>query len=49
VLPRKIGTVEIVRDVTKDEMLAAAQWMIALMQAESTKTLKKTAKRKKRA
>lgn len=49
VLPRTIGTVEIVRDVTKDEMLAAAQWMIALMQAESTKTLKKTAKRKKRA
>ena len=36
VLPsRKIGSVEIVRDVTTDEMLAAAKWMIALMESET--------------
>lgn len=47
VLPRTIGTVEIVRDVTKDEMLAAATWMMELMRAESTRELKKSATKPK--
>ena len=34
VLPRRIGVVEIVRDVTKDEMLQAAEWMLALMRSQ---------------
>ena len=47
VLPsQKIGSVEIVRDVTTDEMLAAAKWMIALMESETQRPLKNT-KRKR--
>ena len=34
VLPRKIGQVEIVRDVTQDEMKAAAAWMLALVREQ---------------
>lgn len=47
ILPKKIGTVEIVRDVTKDEMLAAAEWMMTLMQSETTRSVKKLAAKKK--
>jgi 3-dehydroquinate synthase len=45
VLPKKIGVVEIVRDVTKDEMLKAAEWMLALMrsQGDPAKPAKKRA------
>jgi len=43
VLPRKIGVVEIVRDVAKDEMLQAAEWMLALMRSQTSKP---TAKKK---
>lgn len=55
VLPRSIGTVEIVRDVTKDEMLAAAKWMMERMRDESTRSgksapgKKQAAAKKKRA
>lgn len=38
VLPRKIGEVEIVRDVTREEMLAAAEWMLELMRYETAVT-----------
>jgi 3-dehydroquinate synthase len=47
VLPKKIGTVEIVRDVAHDEMLAAAEWMLTLMKSETTRTQKPAAGRKK--
>jgi 3-dehydroquinate synthase len=49
VLPKKIGTVEIVRDVTHDEMLAAAEWMLTLMRSETTQMLRPTASSRKRA
>jgi 3-dehydroquinate synthase len=39
VLPKKIGTVEVVRDVTKDEMLTAAEWMLTLVRDKTPKTL----------
>lgn len=35
ILPLKIGEVTIGRDVTHDEMLAAAKWMLALMHEQS--------------
>ncbi|WP_260703831.1 3-dehydroquinate synthase [Edaphobacter flagellatus] len=38
VLPRKIGEVAIVRDVTREEMLAAAEWMLELMRYETAVT-----------
>ncbi len=47
VLPKKVGTVEIVRDVTRDEMLAAAQWMIGVMKTKTVATAKKQTKAKK--
>jgi 3-dehydroquinate synthase len=48
VLPKKIGVVEIVRDVTRDEMLAAAEWTLALMRSQtSEKSTKKPAKQKR--
>jgi 3-dehydroquinate synthase len=37
VLPKKIGEVEILRDVTRAEMLAAAEWMIRLLRTETTR------------
>jgi 3-dehydroquinate synthase len=37
VLPRKIGQVEIVRDVTQDEMKAAAAWMLALVREQGVR------------
>jgi 3-dehydroquinate synthase len=49
VLPKKIGVVEIVRDVTKDEMLAAAEGMLALMRSQTTEKLKRKPAKKKRA
>lgn len=35
ILPLKVGEVAIVRDVTRDEMLAAAEWTLALMRGQS--------------
>jgi 3-dehydroquinate synthase len=35
VLPQKIGEVAIVRDVTRDEMLAAAEWMLKEMREQT--------------
>ncbi len=35
VLPAKIGEATIVRDVTRDEMLAAAEWMLERMREQS--------------
>jgi 3-dehydroquinate synthase len=35
VLPAKIGEAAIVRDVTRDEMLAAAEWMLERMREQS--------------
>lgn len=35
VLPQKIGEVAIVRDVTRDEMLAAAEWMLKKMREQT--------------
>jgi 3-dehydroquinate synthase len=46
VLPKKIGVVEIVRDVTRDEMLAAAEWMLTLMRSQTTSGTKPAAKKK---
>jgi 3-dehydroquinate synthase len=43
ILPTGIGTVEIVRDVTKTELLAATEWMLALMRSETSRTAKKRA------
>ncbi len=49
VLPQKIGEVIIVRDVTRDEMLQAAEWTIALMRKEGAKKREKPGSgRKKR-
>lgn len=47
VLAKKIGMVEIVRDVTKDEMLDAAEWMLELMRTKGSGP--KTSAAKKRA
>lgn len=47
VLPKKIGVVEIVRDVTRDEMLAAAEWTLTLMRSETSEQSKKPAKKKR--
>jgi 3-dehydroquinate synthase len=35
VLPVKIGEAAIVRDVTRDEMLSAAEWMLERMREQS--------------
>jgi 3-dehydroquinate synthase len=47
VLPKKIGVVEIVRDVTKDEMLAAAEWTLALMRSQTNSIAKKPGAKKR--
>ncbi len=47
VLPKKIGVVEIVRDVTRDEMLAAAEWTLTLMRSQTADKSKKPAKKKR--
>ncbi len=41
ILPTGVGSVDIVRDVTKTEMLDAAEWMIALMREKTSKPAKK--------
>lgn len=46
VLPRKIGEVAIVRDVTRDEMLAAAEWMLKEMREQTAGSV--TGKKRKR-
>ena len=46
ILPVKIGEVAIVRDVTRDEMKAAAEWTLALMRSQNG-AAKKTAANKK--
>jgi 3-dehydroquinate synthase len=46
VLPKKIGVVEIVRDVTKDEMLQAAKWTLALMRTKGRASVKSAAKKR---
>jgi 3-dehydroquinate synthase len=39
VLPQKIGEVAIVRDVTRDEMLAAAEWMLKEMREQTASSV----------
>jgi 3-dehydroquinate synthase len=41
ILPTGIGSVEIVRDVTQAELMAATEWMLALMRQQTAKTVKK--------
>ena len=48
VLPKKIGEVAIVPDVTHDEMLAATSWMLELMRKQGTKSKKKQSDKKKK-
>lgn len=45
ILPRKIGKVEIVRDVTRAEMLAATEWTLELMRYETAVTRPQVKKR----
>jgi 3-dehydroquinate synthase len=46
VLPQKIGGVAIVRDVTRDEMLAAAEWMLKEMREQTASSV--TGKKRRR-
>ena len=48
VLPKKIGEVAIVQDVTHDEMLAATSWMLELMRKQGAKSKKKQSDKKKK-
>jgi 3-dehydroquinate synthase len=48
VLPQTIGTVSIVRDVTRAEMLEAAEWMLELMRSEGAKQKDKPNTKKKK-
>jgi len=48
ILPVKIGKVTIARDVTRDEMLAAAKWTLELMRSQSAKSSKKKKKKRKK-
>jgi len=47
VLPVKIGEAVIARDVTQDEMLAAAEWMLKLMRERGAKPTAKRSKKRK--
>jgi 3-dehydroquinate synthase len=47
ILPVKIGEVAIVRDVTRDEMKAAAEWTLALMHEQGVVATKKAVAKKK--
>jgi 3-dehydroquinate synthase len=47
ILPVKIGEVAIVRDVTREEMKAAAEWTLALMREKGVASAKKPAAKKK--
>lgn len=46
VLPQKIGEVAIVRDVTRDEMLTAAEWMLKEMREQTASSV--TGKKRRR-
>lgn len=47
ILPAKIGKALIVRDVTHDEMLAAAEWTLQLVKKHGADSAKKTKKKRK--
>jgi 3-dehydroquinate synthase len=47
ILPVKVGEVAIVRDVTRDEMKAAAEWTLALMRGQGVASSKKAVAKKK--
>ena len=47
ILPVRVGEVAIVRDVTREEMKAAAEWTLALMREKGVASAKKPAAKKK--
>lgn len=48
ILPAKVGQAVIVRDITREELLEAAQWMLEQMRSQTTKPTAKAKKKNRR-